>query len=634
MTLHKPSIFLSRLLIHASGRSVYDQKFREGVNVLYGENASGKSTILDFIFFVLGGESPRWKPPALRCENVIAEVLVNGEALTLSRAVSEARQQPLSIYWGPVQEALESAAEGWETYPYRRTNNKDSFSQVLFKALEMPEVPADDSSNITMHQILRLIYEDQMSSPEDMFRHDEFDRELTKETVGELLCGVYDPKLYSDQLRLRELDKTYLEAQAELRSLFSALGTIGDDLSLSSVEEELRKTLEERDRIYNEIERLSTKSEEEENGEEAREDHRKLRYEILSLGREIVELEQQSESLGFQLAEAEEFINTLEGNLEALKQSELTHLELGAISFSFCPACFAPIAEEKDGDTCPLCKTPIDRAEKRPHQLRMRREIEMQIRESESIQSDRDKQKLEVEMRLKQIQSRRNQLTTQYRAKRTLPISRHEEMLQELYERVGWLNRQAEVLTQRIEIASKVDQLSQRKAALNAERSELMDHIAAAKRAQEKQRSKAYTLLSRITRELLNSDLEREDSFISAKHVDFSFGKERITVDGQSRFAASSSVYLKNSFALGLLLASLEDEMFRFPRLLILDGIEDKGMEEDRIHHFQNLMVDRSSSSQVQHQIIFTAQTLSMNLVDQGLVVGKRYTHSEKTLKI
>ena len=132
------------------------------------------------------------------------------------------------------------------------------------------------------------------------------------------------------------------------------------------------------------------------------------------------------------------------------------------------------------------------------------------------------------------------------------------------------MDRQAEVLSERIEIANKVDKLSQQKAVLNAKRSELMDRIVAAKRAQDKQRSKAYTLLSQITRELLNDDLEREDSFISAKHLDFSFAKERITVDGQSRFAASSSVYLKNSFALGLLLASLEDSKFRFPRLLML----------------------------------------------------------------
>ena len=149
MTLHKPSLFLDRLLVHASGRCVYDQVFHEGINVIYGENASGKSTILDFIFFVLGGESPRWKEQALRCDTVFAGVQINGESLTLSRIVSEARQQPVSIYWGGLNEALESAAEGWETYPYRRTTNKDSFSQVLFRSLEMPEVPADDASNCT-----------------------------------------------------------------------------------------------------------------------------------------------------------------------------------------------------------------------------------------------------------------------------------------------------------------------------------------------------------------------------------------------------------------------------------------------------------------------------------------------------
>lgn len=632
MTLHKPSLFLDRLVVQASGKSVYDQEFSEGLNVIFGENASGKSTVLEFIFYVLGGEIPRWKEIALHCDEIFAGVRVNGTPLTLSREVTDARQRPLSIFWGPIDKALESAAEGWEIFPYRRSSAKDSFSQVLFKALEMPEVPADDSSNITMHQVLRLVYQDQMSSPEDMFRPDEFDRELTKETMGELVCGIYDPQLYADQLSLREVDKAFSEAQAELKSLFTAMGPIGDDLNIESVELEIQQAFEEREQVFKKVEALSGTDDDGDikNGQK---ELSSLHEEIISIGSDLVALEAQIEGLGFQVAEAQEFISTLNENLEALKQSELTHRELGEIRFSYCPACFAPVQEEDFEDHCPLCKSPIDHAEGHPHQLRMQREIEMQLRESQQIQNERESALASDRSIFARLQARRHQLYQEYRAKRIAPTSDHERKSQQLHERAGWLERQIEVLADRIEIARRVDELSRRKADLNKERSNLADKIEAAKRAQETQRKSAYTLLSDTTRELLNSDLEREDSFISAQHVDFSFGKERINVDGLVRFAASSSVYLKNSFALALLLASLEDKRFRFPRFLMLDGIEDKGMEENRIHHFQDLMHERSKSAKVSHQIIFTAQTLSNKIQEADVVVGRRYTHTDKTLR-
>jgi hypothetical protein len=633
MTLLKPSLFVDRLIVRGAGRSVYDQDFHEGLNVIYGENASGKSTILEFIFYVLGGEFVKWKEAALRCDAVTAGIRINGEPLTLSRAVSENRQQPLSIYWGSVDEAIRSMTEGWEVFPYRRSGTKDSFSQVLFRALGMPEVPADESSNITMHQILRLIDEDQMASPQDMFRHDEFDRELTKETVGELICGMYDPQLYADQLRLREADRAFGEAQAALKSLFSALGSMSEDLGLLSVQRELQEALEERAQVFQEIQTVSlhTQGDAEETDSEQLD---RIRDELASLGQEIVVLEERIQSLGFQVAEAHDFIASLEGNLEALKQSELTHSELGAISFSYCPACFTPVDEPEGSSTCPLCKSPIDESAKRPHQLRMRRELEMQLRESREIQKEREQEVSSAKLQLIKASARRTQLRSEYRAKQIVPTSKQQQRLQELYERAGWLERQTEILSERIELANKIDELSEKKASLNSERSILTDRIEAARRAQDDRRGRAYTLLSELTRELLNSDLEREDSFVSAQHVDFSFGKERITVDGSSVFAASSSVYLKNSFLFAILLASTEDGNFRFPRLLMLDGIEDKGMEEDRIHHFQNLMQERSSAAKARHQVIFTAQTLSEELLNAGIIVGTRYSHEKKTLDL
>ncbi|MBC8039831.1 MAG: AAA family ATPase [Opitutaceae bacterium] len=98
--LFQPALFLSRLVILRHGLVVYDQPFHTGVNIIRGTNSHGKSTIADFIFYVLGGDLSRWKPEAETCDVVIAEVLANGAILTLKREVTAKGSQPLYIYYG------------------------------------------------------------------------------------------------------------------------------------------------------------------------------------------------------------------------------------------------------------------------------------------------------------------------------------------------------------------------------------------------------------------------------------------------------------------------------------------------------------------------------------------------------
>lgn len=50
------NLFLNRLVIYTEDMAVaYDEKYHRGVNIIRGDNSSGKSTITHFIFFVLGG---------------------------------------------------------------------------------------------------------------------------------------------------------------------------------------------------------------------------------------------------------------------------------------------------------------------------------------------------------------------------------------------------------------------------------------------------------------------------------------------------------------------------------------------------------------------------------------------------
>src|SRR5438270_296080 len=120
MTQFKPTLVLRRLVVWAKGAVAYDQTFKDGVNIIRGTNSSGKSTILDFIFYILGGEFSKWKHEASLCEYVFAEVTINTSTITLRRKIEKRPRQPMSIFWGPYDGAQSSAVQGWQVFPFQR----------------------------------------------------------------------------------------------------------------------------------------------------------------------------------------------------------------------------------------------------------------------------------------------------------------------------------------------------------------------------------------------------------------------------------------------------------------------------------------------------------------------------------
>jgi hypothetical protein len=129
----------------------------------------------------------------------------------------------MSIFFGTYEEANASAVEGWRVYPYRRTSDTESFSEALFRTLKMPETLGEASGHITMHQLLRLIYIDQITPPDALMRTEEFDSPLTRRIILEYLLGVYDNVLYQDQLAFREGKRRQEEMREQLKQLETVL---------------------------------------------------------------------------------------------------------------------------------------------------------------------------------------------------------------------------------------------------------------------------------------------------------------------------------------------------------------------------------------------------------------------------
>lgn len=183
-------------------------------------------------------------------------------------------------------------------------------------------------------------------------------------------------------------------------------------------------------------------------------------------------------------------------------------------------------------------------------------------------------------------------------------------------------------------LIEQLGRLTGRKAEIAAELSALHDRNISLRASEQDRLTLAYTEIADRTRSFLRGDLPRQEAFQDARSISFSFGGDKISVNGESYFSASSLVIMKNSFLAGFLFAATDDKRFRHPRLAILDTVEDKGMEPERSQNFQNLLVAASEATAVVHQIIFATAMISENLDNPTYTVGRYSSHEDRTLAV
>lgn len=636
MTLRNPSLRLIRLVVTKSGKSAYDEAFHPGVNVIRSEgNSRGKSTIADLIFFSLGGDLTEWKDEAGSCDQTFAEVALNGTVATLRRDIEPGKTQvPMWIYFGSLSDGRANDIEGWSKFSYSRYGDRESFSQILFRALDIPEVPSDDA-NITMHQILRLMYVDQMTPVSAIFRMEERDAPNRRQAVGDLVCGVLDDRIYPSQIRARQLDREYAEVTGQFSGLLRVLRRVDENLDFSDLLSKVKSTEEARTKALEDIERLkSSRYVRETTSVESSPVLNALQTDIDKVSRDIVSGQRDLDQIVLAMEDATLLMADLEKNIQQIGQSKATADALGTLVFTFCPSCLTPTQGLSDKHRCHLCKADLDEAYERSRYARLRNELEMQLKESRALQQTRASERATLEERLVGMRRIRSLL-----AEELLDQSRHylteaDAEIEVLTRSVGYLDRELLDLDRERRLADEVTALAASKQSLNEQLIELRRDIAMWIAAKEQRQSAIYSLISRLTAEILSRDLPSDIEPVTQEGVRFHFGDDEVVVNGKLGYSASSRTVIKNAFHLALLFAACADARMKYPKFLLLDNIEDKGMTPARSHNFQQVIAAMSAATDIEHQIIFTTSMAEPSLDVPRYTVGKKYTASEKSLNI
>jgi len=633
MTLYKPTLQLVRLRVIQGGHIAYEAKFHTGVNIVRGNNSAGKTTVLDFIAYVLGSENIAWKPQALLCDSVYGEFTLNGAPVTLRRDVNDASQNPLYIFWGTLDVAEKASMAEWAVYPFRRSTQKESFTQVLFRALEMPEVGAGEA-NLTMHQLLRLLYVDQRSPNNSILRPENFDRVLTRETLERYVFGLYDAALYDAQLRLRDVEGELQAIASELRTLFSVLHRSGQQTDFELILAQVQSLQVEQDKLSAQLRELSDARTPAQSGRDP--GVAELRRQLSETKAKLIKAQDRKQDLELEIQDSIAFVGELDRRVRGLDESEAARNYLGTVNFTFCPSCLSTVdlPTEENATNCQLCKAPLGKRDANSQLLRMRNELEIQRQESRRLLQSRQDDFASATREIPVLRAELKGLERDYARQSSTWNTEHEAKIQATAHRLGEVEQQIRQMLEFQKMGAVVAELTAKREALGAELERLRTTIETLTTAEVRRKADARHSVAVELIRLLRADLPRVAEFQNAEHVEWSFADNRISVNGSENFSESSTVILRHSFHLALLFASTKREYFRVPRFLILDGIEDGGLELPRSHHFQRLIVDMSAAIEVEHQIIYATSQIAPELEKPALVVGRAFTTADKSLDV
>lgn len=350
-----------RRLVLTSPARTYDVTFHAGVNLISGPITTGKSSILELIDYALGANDPPRYEEIVKCSDVLLELSVADEVLTLQRSLKNATAKAL-LYETSLDEALMGNIPCTELLT-RHTQSLPSISLAVlerlglseFKVKSAPTKEASEISSFSLRDLLRLVYidQDRMGSKTSFWEND-FVRSNKWHAAFEIVHDIFDATAagLADALRVAQ------RQEQDLVRHFESVRRFLDQFRVPSID-----ALEaDEKRIGEEIDKAKAVQEQQRLAEQTSlgasqtlADRRNaLAEQQRTLRARADELRRSARQLGRLRVQYERELK----QWEFLKESRVI---MGSLPVSRCPACFHSVAVTHDTSHCHLCKQELQR---------------------------------------------------------------------------------------------------------------------------------------------------------------------------------------------------------------------------------------------------------------------------------
>lgn len=430
-----------------------------------------------------------------------------------------------------------------------------------------------------------------VSPTSSLFLYEPYDEKTTRETVADLLLGVFDDKLYEAKRKQKDLEDKLSEVKSDLRVFGRILNQ--QQRSPEYMQGEIDKKNKGIEFLDSQIMKLRRGEELEKPPVPLTE---KLKQDVINLERTSKDIDETIASLDYDIQDTKLFIDEIVRKQTALNHSVSTREILDTLTLEYCPECLSPLPQDTPEGICHLCHQKVESLNGVTQARRLIQELEFQKEESKNILAD-DKAKL------MQAQARKKSLKVQLRdahKQLDLQLGRSNNSvageIEDLNFRKGEIKGELFQYYTMLESAEKYAQYLKSKKMLEEE---IKATEKAIKERMEKQEVRREQVMKKIQEHgvyFLKLDEDRQRNFIGATPSDFTIDFTNnifFLRDRNYKYSASTTFFLKLVARFSIFFASLDVATMHYPRFIFADNMEDKGIESGRAKNLQLVIVNR-----------------------------------------
>lgn len=614
MTNNYKTFKVNKMMVFQGPKCALEVDFLQGLNVIYGKNSAGKSSLLDVLIYSLGGEDISFTPVVKLCSTVFTEVEIDNNYITISREINDKAREGLSIYFGKISDAITVPDSEWHNFPYNSYSEKFGFSKVFFDYLNYPETISSETS-ITTHQLLRVLYADQSNNHLPIFRYERWDNAEKRVAIRDYIFGLFSGELYECQLLKKSYDKQLAEATSKLQSFFKIVGKSSEQMIEEFIIEEKNNFLERKNHILEKINNFNNSTENSE-AEQLNQNsiQSRIQIEMTNLNKAVLALDEQRSSQQLEIIDLNNFLNELKIRLNELNNSIASNELITNIIFDYCPCCHSRVSLPQfnsNKNVCHLCKTETSDGINEKNLLQMKTELNFQIQESKKLIDEEENNLKVTNEKLIQQKELFNSKKQEFDILTARWHTANELVLLECYRELGEIDTELKNIESRLLIADEIKQLERKRDNLVSAISEIELAITQMKNSAEHRLRKILRDLNAILKGLLSQDIGVQEEFLNPNNtVEVSFEDNQIYINGSGHFSQSSRIVLRHLFHLALLVLADRDATMRIPRFFVLDGLNDGGLEGDRAANLQRIIVETCNTLTNPFQLICSTSEL------------------------
>ena len=573
----------------------------DGINILEGENGTGKTTFSELIYFGLGGRVESFQRSSRTKHNEIISDKDNFVELTIE--VDDGIFK-LRRFIDTNDVGIEDASGKVEVLPViRQQSSVRTFSDWLLERIGIEPVLvylyADYSGKISFYDLARLIYHDQSVDPSAIYKAADTtsfvsDSKAFRKAVFEILVGKTFQALYASAARLKDLEKQRAGATntleyfktfiADVRPHQEDLNLVFLDKRIAEIKAQIERAIAYRGQLARHPSRTSPV------------DTTSRKNALLAVEMESADASRKESELLSEQARLERLRSELVLEVTQIKKMMFAHDRLNLFSMNTCPYCLREVARELN--RC-VCGAAVD--EKQYERFFYNSEEYLTILKSKqrnvdtieaAIASCREEAE-ECGSRVARLRGKATQLKQQ--------IAEVVEQSDTVVDVVKFNEIDEHIVSLRAELGSLEQQrvLETKRQELESRAQDIETHYSAALTAYKELQAQA------------DKEMADQRGKFSAKFNDFmrdnvqqcrtaSIDSDYMPILNAGEYREASAEVPKRLFYfLTLLYMSLEDPDVRFPRFLLIDTPETAGIDQENlIRCLEEVwkLVDRTSS--------------------------------------